>query len=79
MLVQDLYKVLFDEQKVEIKLKNGICLWYGKNEDIPIEYFEKIVNAVYSYDEHIIIEIAEAQSAQRGASPRIGFTIEYSK
>ena len=58
MLVQDLYKVLFDEQEVEIKLKNGICLWYGKNEDIPIEYFEKIVNAVYSYDDYIVIEIA---------------------
>jgi hypothetical protein len=58
MTVQDLYKVLFDEQEVEIKLKNGICLWYGKNEDIPIEYLEKIVNAVYSYDVYIVIEIA---------------------
>ena len=58
MLVQDLYKVLFDEQEVEIKLKSGICLWYGKNEDIPIEYFEKIVYAVYSYDDYIVIAIA---------------------
>jgi len=58
MLVRDLYQVLFDEQEVEIKLKNGICLWYGKNEDIPIEYFEKIVNTVYSYDDYIVIEIA---------------------
>ena len=58
MTVKDLYKVFFDEQVVEIKLKNGICLWYGKNEDIPIEYFEKIVNAVYSYDDYIVIEIA---------------------
>lgn len=58
MLVRNFYQVLFDEQEVEIKLKNGICLWYGKNEDIPIEYFEKIVNAVYSYDDYIVIEIA---------------------
>lgn len=58
MTVKDLYKVFFDDQEVEIKLKNGICLWYGKNEDIPIEYFEKIVNAVYSYDDYIVIEIA---------------------
>lgn len=59
MTVQNLYKVLFDEQEVEIiKLKNGICLWYGKNEDIPIEYFEKIVYAVYSHDEYIVIAIA---------------------
>lgn len=56
MLVQDLYKVLFDEQEIEIK--NGICLWHGKNEDIPIEYFEKIVNAVYSYDGYIVIGVA---------------------
>lgn len=58
MLVQHLYKVLFNEQQVEIKMMNGICLWYGKNEDLPIEYFEKIVNAVYSYDEYIVIAIA---------------------
>jgi hypothetical protein len=58
MTVIDLYKVFFDDQEVEIKLKNGIYLWYGKNEDIPIEYFEKIVNAVYSYDDYIVIEIA---------------------
>ena len=62
MTVKDLYKVFFDDQEVEIKLKNGIYLWYGKNEDIPIEYFEKIVNAVYSYDDYygdyIVIEIA---------------------
>lgn len=57
MTVQDLYKVLFDEQEVEIKLKNGICLWYGKNEDMSIEYFEKIVYAVYSYDDYIVIRI----------------------
>lgn len=58
MTVQDLYKVLFDEQEVEIKLKNGICLWYGKNEDMPIEYFQKIVNAMYPCDEYIVIGIA---------------------
>ena len=58
MTVQDLYRVFFDEQEVEIKLMNGITLWYGKNEDMPIEYFEKIVNAVYSYDDYIVIGIS---------------------
>ena len=48
MLVRDLYQVLFDKQEVEIKLKNGICLWYGKNEDIPIEYFDYIIDGIYS-------------------------------
>lgn len=62
MTVQDLYRVIFDKEKVEIKLKNGICLWYGKNEDIPFEYFEKIVNIIYLFDDehisYIVIEIA---------------------
>lgn len=57
MTVQDLYRVIFDEQEMEIKLKNGICLWHGKNEDIPIEYLEKIVITIYSYDDYIVIEI----------------------
>ena len=58
MTVKDLYRVLFDENEVEIKLNNGVCLWYGKNEDIPIEYFDNIVNAVYSYDDYIVIGVA---------------------
>ena len=58
MTIKDLYKVFFDDQEVEIKLKNGICLWYGTNGDIPIEYFEEFINAVYSYDDYIVIEIA---------------------
>lgn len=48
MTVQDLYRVLLDENEVEIKLKNGVCLWYGENEDIPIEYFDYIIDSIYS-------------------------------
>lgn len=62
MTVQDLYRVIFDEEKVEIKLENGMRSWFGKNEDIPFEYFEKIVNTIYSLDNghisYIVIEIA---------------------
>ena len=62
MTVQDLYRVIFDEEEVEIKLNNGITLWYGKNEDIPNEYFDKIVKTIYSFNasniEYIVIEIA---------------------
>lgn len=58
MTIRDLYRVIFEGEEVEIKLKNGICLWYGKNEDIPVEYFEKIVNTIYSFDGYIAIEIA---------------------
>lgn len=62
MSVQDLYRVISDEEEIEIKLKNGKTLWYGKNKDISNEYFEKIVNTIYSlkgtYEAYIVIEIA---------------------
>lgn len=62
MTVQDLYRVIFDNEEVEIKAKHGICLWYGKNEDMPSEYFEKIVNTIYSIkgscESCTVIEIA---------------------
>ena len=62
MTVQNLYRVIFDEEEVEIKMDNGITLWYGKNEDMPIEYLEKIVKSIYSFnginESYIVIEIA---------------------
>lgn len=62
MIVQDLYRVIHDTEEIEIKLKNGISLWYGKNEDMPNEYFEKVVNTLYSlkdtYEAYTVIEIA---------------------
>ena len=61
MTVQDLYKIIDDNDEVEIKSNNGICLWYGINEDMPIEYLEKIVNSIYSlqgsYEAYMVIEI----------------------
>lgn len=62
MLIQDLYRVIFDEEEVEIKTNKGICLWFGKNEDMPVEYLEKIVNCIYSFqgshETYTVIEIA---------------------
>lgn len=62
MLVQDLYRVIPNIEEVEIKLKNGVTLWHGNNEDIPNEYIEKVVNALYSlkgtYEAYTVIEIA---------------------
>ena len=62
MIVQDLYRVIPDIEEVIIRFKNGVDLWYGKNEDIPNEYFEKVVNALYSvkgtYEAYIVIVIA---------------------
>lgn len=61
MIVQDLYRVIPGIEEIEIKLKNGVVLWFGKNEDIPNEYFEKVVNALYSlkgtYEAYTVIEI----------------------
>lgn len=64
MIVQDLYRVIFDIQEVEICFKNGVTLWYGNNEDMPNKYFEKVVNAIYSLkgvdESYIVILIDEA-------------------
>ena len=61
MTVQNLYRVMFDEEEVEIKMDNGITLWYGKNEDMPSEYLEKIVKSIYSFnginESYIVIEV----------------------
>ena len=61
MIVQDLYRVIHDIEEVEICFKNGVTLWYGKNEDMPSKYFEKVVNAIYSlkgtYEAYIVILI----------------------
>ena len=62
MSVQDLYRVILDGEELEIKTENGICLWYGKNEDMPKEYFDKIVDTIYSFEgsneTYIVITIA---------------------
>lgn len=62
MLVQDLYRVILDKEEIEIKSKKGVTLWYGKNEDMPDKYFEKVVYMLYSlkgtYEAYTVIEIA---------------------
>ena len=61
MTVQDLFRIMLDEEEVEIKMNNGITLWYGKNEDMPSEYLEKIVKSIYSFnginESYIVIEV----------------------
>lgn len=47
MLVQDLFRIMLDDEVVEIELKNEI-IWYGKVKDIPNCYFNCIVNLIYS-------------------------------
>ena len=61
MRVQDLCRIINEREEIEIKNNNGICLWYGENEAIPVEYLEKIVNSIYSlkgvYESYIVIEL----------------------
>lgn len=61
MAVQELFRIMLDGEEVEIKMNNGITLWYGKSEDIPDEYFDAIVNSIYSFNtsnqSYIVIEI----------------------
>lgn len=60
MLVQDLFRILLNDQEIEIELKNEI-VWFGKVKDIPNYYFNSIVNLLYSvpfsYEDYIRIII----------------------
>lgn len=47
MTVQDLFRILLDDEEIEIELKNEM-VWFGKAKDIPNCYFNCIVNLLYS-------------------------------
>ena len=47
MTVQDLFRILLEEEELEIEIKNEI-VWYGKVKDMPNCYFNCIVNLLYS-------------------------------
>ena len=60
MTVEDLFRILLEEEEVEIELKNKI-VWFGKVKDMPNCYFNSIVNLLYSvpytYESYIRIII----------------------
>lgn len=47
MTVQNLFRILLDDEEIEIELNNEI-VWYGKVKDMPNCYFNSIVNLLYS-------------------------------
>lgn len=66
MTVQDLYRVLLNEQEVEIySHKVDIIVWTGKARDIPICFFNNLVSSLYSQndsnDSYIRINLSVVQ------------------
>jgi hypothetical protein len=47
MSVQDLFRIVLDDEEIEIELNKEI-VWFGKVKDIPNCYFNCIVNLLYS-------------------------------
>ena len=50
MTLRDLFRVLPDYEKVLINTKCVIGVWYGLVKDIPSDYFDYIIDNVYSLD-----------------------------
>lgn len=47
MRVEDLFRILLDDEEIEIELNKEI-VWLGKVKDIPNCYFNFIVKSLYS-------------------------------
>ena len=48
MTVQDLFRVLPDYEKVLFNTKCVTGVWYGLVKDIPSNYFDYIIDSMYS-------------------------------
>lgn len=48
MEVKDLFNVLLDNQDVRIFSVGHISIWEGEVKDIPQEYFDKLIDTMYS-------------------------------
>ena len=48
MTVQDLFRVLPDYEKVLFNTKSVTGVWYGLVKDIPSNYFDYIIDSIYS-------------------------------
>lgn len=62
MTLQDLFRVLPDYEKVLFNTKCVIGAWYGLVKDIPSDYFDYIIDSVYSLNDggssYIVINFA---------------------
>lgn len=48
MKVKDLFNVLLGNQDVRIFSVGNISIWEGEVKDIPHEYFDKLIDTMYS-------------------------------
>lgn len=48
MKVKDLFNVLLGNQDVRIFSTGRISIWEGEVKDIPQEYFDKLIDTMYS-------------------------------
>lgn len=48
MTVQELFRVLSDYEKVLFNTKCVTGVWYGLVKDIPSDYFDYIIDRIYS-------------------------------
>lgn len=53
MTVQDLFRILPDYEKVLFNTKCVTGVWYGLVKDIPSDYFDYLIDSIYSLtDDH---------------------------
>ena len=48
MTVQDLFRILLDCEEVLFNTKSAVDVWHGLVKDIPSNYFDYIVDNIYS-------------------------------
>lgn len=51
MTVQDIYKVLMSTEEIVFSTKYRIDEWHGLAKDIPIRYFDYLIDTIYSVDD----------------------------
>ena len=61
MTVQDIYRVLLSTEEIVLSTKYRIEEWHGLAKDIPIKYFDYLIDTIYSVEDEgdscIIIDL----------------------
>lgn len=48
MTVQDLFRILSDYEEVLFNTKSAVDVWHGLVKDIPSDYFDYLIDNIYS-------------------------------
>lgn len=61
MTVQDIYRVLLSTEEIVFSTKYRNEEWHGMTKDIPIKYFDYLIDTIYSVEDEgdscIIIDL----------------------